>query len=58
MNNTSNTPTRTDISALLTAWQSHQELRSQGAPVSELMASRHALDSTRLHVRSHLALAS
>jgi len=58
MTNTDQSYDPTDITPLLTAWQSHQELREQGASVRELMVSRHELDSTRLDVRSNLDLAS
>lgn len=46
-----------DFQTLLDAWRAHEELRSAGASVAELFASRTELDSTRSFVRSTLALA-
>ena len=42
-------PTRTlaNFSKLLEAWNRHQDLRSTGAPIAELAASRAQLDMIR-----------
>ena len=43
----STTEIRTDFDELLKAWNHHQDLRQKGAGVTELAASRFALDQLR-----------
>ena len=40
----------TEFQQLLDAWNQHQELRQNGAPVSDLFASRTKLERVRQHV--------
>lgn len=40
----------TEFQKLLKAWNEHQELRQQNAPISHLVESRSALDEARLQL--------
>lgn len=42
----------TRFAELISRWNAHQELRRAQAPVSELVASRDALDEARTRIRT------
>ena len=44
-----------ELASLLAAWNRHQQLRSSGADIAELYASRVRLDEARLAARAALA---